>query len=701
MISVFLFLAAFMAAPGSHRCGLSVLASELENGTAAGIQAMRADRTADTAGTRLFPTTHFAIWYKTGTAPDAIRSPWDALPKGDSVPAIIRTLGNALEKAWTYYVDTLGMRPPLASSKDGLIAGAPPAGLYPVEICRPERIYDASHWQDTLYYGLAQPVGNDGASRLFLTSRAFNSPTYSWSYPLDVGGTFSMDYSQGDNWPNALQATAVHELFHAVEFRYETSLTHFLFESSSIAMEAMVLPSIKDHMYYFAPLFGYGPDSKNPTVPMLQSSSTESYRHAIYMTGLMHDAGRDIMSKLWLDRASRGGSGRGTILATMRDNLSSRYSLRESMIRYGMRVLLSGRLRNHAARWDTIPDYSPWENAALAPSSSKLLTTPQVGSNTWSSLGAGELKFLSDPAIAGDLQVTWLPTNGAFLARIDSTASGFVRETLPAGITIIPASRRESSLWIVGSDGSSSSDSSAASYVSASATLSFRKSAPVVPEDDLVRASFSDATEANDSISRIFGSSTGDSIVLKGYQNTSHLSYIVQLLFKPADDSLGIDLARGGTSFSFSSSPTLFLRNAELSTPSTRWRYAYLRRNGTWTRLATRRSDGRTVVSIPSLTVGSECQFILSSQSVATEPFPNPSTGDAPVVFPLGGDRSGLKLSIFAADGSLVRQWGSSELSFNTVWDLRNQYGYRVRPGVYTWVLWGSRDERGRILVGR
>lgn len=690
MISLIPLLLSLQAEAPVPRCGLTALhppESIAGDPVAMGayLQSIRPKRAANTVGTRLLRTPHFAIWYKLGSDSDAIAPALATIPPSDSVPTLVRTIASALEKAFSFYVDTLGMLPPLSSPDAGVIAEAPPAGLYPVEICRPERAISIK--EKSGYFGLtlAQP-SNLQASRIFISSKIVGIP---WNYRLDTGGTFNVNYSNTTSWLRAMEATAVHELFHAVQFRYETNLLHFLFESSAVAMEDAVLPEVDDHLYYLSQLYGFVSEEK--TVPMLRSCTTESYRHGLYIMGLMQDAGRGIVRKLWEDRGRNPNTSFGTILGTLRDNMPGNgLSYRESMIRYGQRILVGGRRRNWTTRWDTIPPFDPWDRAALSPILDSILVHPVAGNNSWS-LGPGEIKLLADPPISGNLRVTWIPTGGAFLARIDSSSSeGFIRQTFAPGITTIPASRRRSSLWILGSDGTDPANPTSVAYVNATANLTFKQSDPAIPSTDSchLRESFSDPS--------------GDSLVLTGCPTSTASSYEMDATLDtlPATEAARDSIARHGKAWVLSSNPALSLRNASLSVPG-RWKFAYARTGATWKRIPLRESRNRSILSWPELTIADSLPVFLSSLSVSTAPFPNPSVGDQPVTFPLGTELDGLKLSIFAADGSLVRHWGSSELSFNTVWNLRNLYGYRVRPGVYTWVLSGSRSERGRLLVGR
>lgn len=689
MISVAALLIALFGAPDIHRCGLSALQYEASSGAKSemGVSPAinRSTVAANTKGSRLLRTQHMAIWYKIGNDSDAITPALATIPATDTVPTMVREIAIALEQAWTYYVDTLGMLPPLPSSAPGVIAEAPPAGLYPVEICRAER---ASPGAIGSYFGLARYDQTEKhPSRLFIASKVLGT---GWSYLLQSGGTYNVNYSANlTSWRKALQATAAHELFHAVQFRYETNLSHFLFEASAVAVEDAVLPDVDDHLYYLSQLFGFNQD-KYRTLPFMQTDLNDAYRHALYVMGIMQDAGPGILRTLWEDRATRSNSDRTTILATLRDNLAKTpLPLRESVIRYGQRILVAGNRRGWTTRWDTIPTFHPWDRAALSPILDSILKRPVVGTNSWT-LGPGELRFLSDPPITGDLRVTWLPTGGAFLVRLDSTSDGFIRQTFAPGITSIPASRRKSSLWIVGSDGTDPSNPTATSYTNATANLSFKQSSPAIPSTDscLLRQSFPQLS--------------GDSIVLQGCPTSSHPSYEMDATIDtlPASDALRDSLAIHGKALVLSSNPTLSLRNATLSIPG-RWKFAYQREGASWKRLPLRASGTRSVLSWANITIADSFSLLLTSQSTGTAPFPNPSRDDQPITFPLGNELENLKLSIFASDGSLVRQWGATELSFNTVWNLRNLYGYRVRPGVYTWVLSGSRSERGRLLIAR
>lgn len=690
MISLFPLLLSLQAEASVPRCGLAALhppEGTTGNPVAMGayLESIRSKRSANTVGTRLLRTRHFAIWYKLGSDSDAIEPALATIPASDSAPTLVRTIGDALEKAYSFYVDTLGMLPPLPSSDAGVIAEAPPTGLYPVEICRPEQAITPT--PPPGYFGVTIPQSSNlQASRIFISSKVVGK---GWNYRLDTGGTFNVDYTNLASWLNAMEATAVHELFHAVQFRYETNLLHFLFESSAVAMEDAVLPDVDDHLYYLAQLYGYVSDEK--TIPMLKSCTTESYRHGLYVMGLMQDAGRSIVRKLWEDRGRNPNTSFGTILGTLRDNLPvNGLTYRESMIRYGQRMLIGGRRSNWTDRWDTIPPFDPWNRADHSPNLDKILVHPVAGNNSWP-LGPGEIKLLADPPITGNLRVTWIPTGGAFLARVDSIAgAGFIRETFPPGISTIPASRRKSSLWILGSDGTDPANPTSVAYANATANLTFKQSDPAVPSSDSCH------------LRETFADPSGDSLVLTGCPTTTATAYEMDATLDtlPATEAIRDSIARHGKAWVLSSSPALSLRNASLSVPG-RWKFAYARTGSTWKRISLRESGNRSILTWSELAIADSLPVFLSSQSVATAPFPNPSLDDQPVTFPLGADLDGLKLSIFAADGSLVRHWGSSELSFNTIWNLRNQYGFRVRPGVYTWVLSGSRSERGRLLVGR
>lgn len=688
------------------RCGLAHLHDEEKEQFAFGLAARP---TLATAGNGLLhQTDHFAIWYLIGGSPDSLEAPWNQVAVGDSVPSMIRTIGDDLDRAWRFYVDTLGMRPPLGAKSGWTIGGATPAGLYPVEFCRPETALDTSY-RNKRFYGLAltDPT-NPEQSNILLSSRVIGS---GWSYPLDTGGNLAASTRVGNGWLQAMRATAVHELFHASQFRYERSLRHFLFEASAVAMEARSLPDVNDHLQYYAALYKQVDGVNNPTKGILVSNTDFAYRHGLYLTGLLDEHGQSILPALWEDRASRAPTDPygTTILGTMTSTLAgNRGGWRESLIRYGMRILLTGMRRSWGAPWSDPDGFVPWSKAALAPVPAMLVAPPSIpGQWTSWTLTGGDLKFLSDPSIEGDLQVNWVGDSATFLVRLDSTSSGFVRETIPHGTTVIPAGRRRASLWIVGSDGTSPFAANPNRTTIASASLSFGTPAPPVAAIDgqPFRYVFPLVPDPRDARRMVGGQ------VLEGVSlvTDSVLPVLDSAVFAPDSvlDREGALLARSGSTWILRDSRgKLGLRDAKLSFPGHSEPKAYASSGLGWDRLTVANLADTLRISWAGLSLVEQSKLILTGMSAVSplleKVYPNPSVQDQPVHFRLSGNTEGVRLTILAGDGAHVREWKGADLGLEMVWDLRNSQGNRVRPGVYTWIISGpGLSKRGRLLVAR
>lgn len=691
------------------RCGLAHLHQNERERFAFGLSAGSMQAAKEEG--LLHRTDHFAIWYRIGGIADSLEAPWNRVPAGDSVPEMIRVIGEDLDRAWRLYVDTLGMRPPLAAKSALKFQGATPAGLYPIEFCRPETVLDTTH-RNKRYYGLAltDPT-NPEQSNVILSSRVIGS---GWNYPLDTGGTLASTTRIGNGWLQAMRATAVHELFHASQFRYERSLRHFLFEASAVAMEARSLPEINDHLQYYAALYKQLDGATYATKGMLGSITDMAYRHGLYLTGLMDERGGSILPALWEDRAARAPTDPygTTILGTMSSTLGgAQGGWRESLIRYGMRILLSGKRRSWGTPWLDPDGFVPWSKAALAPVPAMLAAPPSTpGQWTSWTLTGGDLKFLSDPSLEGDLQVNWVGDSATFLVRLDSLATGFVRETIPHGTTVIPASRRRSSLWIVGSDGTSPLAANPNRSVNATASLSFGIPSPpvLVTSGRAFRHVFPVVPDPTRTGRTIGGQ------VLEGISlvTDSVLPALDSAVFAPDSvlDREGAILARSGSTWVLRDTRgKLRLRDAKLSFPSHAESKAYQASGLGWDRLAVAQVEGSPDtlrIGWSELSLVEPIRLILTGSAVVAplleKVYPNPSVADQPVHFRLSGNVEGLRLTILASDGSFVRTWTGGELGLEMSWDLRNARGERIRPGVYTWILSGQgMSKRGRLLVGR
>lgn len=680
------------APPVVHRCGLTAFHGDQLQRFAAG--ALASERAVDATASRALETEHFVLWYRTGNDSDALAAPWDQPAVGDSVPNMVRTIARDLEGAWRLLVDTLGMRAPLPAAKGFVIGGNTPAGKYPVEFCRPERALSSSNWGNS-YYGLTNPVkGDPERSGILLSSKVLGT---GWSYTMETGGTLASDYRAGNDWLSAMRATAVHELQHAAQFRYERSLLHFLFETSAVAMEERVLPGVNDHLTYLSSLFTQHSSSANRTVGLLAPECTSSlaYRHGLYVMGLFADRGITTYKDLWEDRSRRAGDDPygTTILGTMESVLPpGSLSWRESLIRYGMRQILAGKRRDWASLWTVNPPYAPWRYAAVAPLPAMALDAPAAGSWLDRTLEGGELVFLKDPSLTGDLLVTLVADDGVFLTRFDSTSVGFLRQDLAPGTHFIPAATRRTSWWLLGSDGTSRLAANPDRSSSLSAHLSFERAPTPV------------ATLSGSPFRYVFPSGQ----VLSGTAvMTDSVLPVLDSGRSPTLDPDGRALASKGSVWTLSDARgRLRLRDARLEFPGLDGPNVFERAGGSWSRLSSSLRGDTLNATWSTLDLASALTLIATSTGLSVanmgKVHPNPSTGDTPIRFEVLGDPRGMRLVVLAADGSLVRSWRGDDLSPALRWDLRNDQGQRVRPGVYTWILAGSGSkERGRLLVAR
>lgn len=365
MQSVIVLLAALTAfASGTiHRCGLEIP----EPGWTPGQPLGRFSRPMLPAGaarslaqTRSLVTEHFILWYVLGTDSNAVQGNGRVVAAGDSVPGLVRSAATGLEHAWRYYVDTLGYLAPTSSGSGYFWQIASLPGKYPVEILNIGRtVYGG---RESGVFGLTIGEGRPPSEMLL----AADLPTFlpggwttgrnprqippGWNYPRDLdGGTQSENYQT--DWNVVMQATAAHELFHAVQYNYEANLSHFLFEASAVAMEKVVVPGESDYLYFSMAEMG-GLCGVSNLVPMFSATRSNAYPHSWYVKQLVGDFGEGMLKALWQQRAAAPNQ---SIEGALREVVAARtgVTLDTTMARYALRLGLSGR------RFDWLPRSFP------------------------------------------------------------------------------------------------------------------------------------------------------------------------------------------------------------------------------------------------------------------------------------------------------------------------------------------------------
>jgi hypothetical protein len=375
---------------------------------------------AEATGISSLQTEHFMIWWATSGPHAIVGTQAKAVAAGDSVPGLVRAGATALENAWHLYVDTLGYLPPKSAGQGYVWGETAPSGKVPVEFCTIATVLNSTQYR---YYGLTFPY-QDGSSAMLLAADLEDFG--GWSYTRDLDGrTQSENYTS--DWNTVMRATASHEEFHAVQFNYDISLGHFLFEASAVTMEKVAVPQETDYLYFAA--FELCPVSA--LTPLLSATYFSAYPHAWYVKQLMADLGDTILPALW---RQRGASPNQPIEMTLRTVIGARgWSFDTTLTRYALRLGLTGRRYGWLS-----PGFSSFVEASLFPSLSETETDSSVPKPV--PLDAGAIQEWIDTAgNTADRIVAWIPDAGANLAHTwklgTTTGSERLRGSIRQGVS--------------------------------------------------------------------------------------------------------------------------------------------------------------------------------------------------------------------------------------------------------------------------
>ena len=689
VIALPMALALAAATENVQRCGLALLPQGWKPSPPPLADSARASTARSLAsGVQTLLTTHFAIFWTAsgnnavqtgGTRPDP-----RSAAAGDSVPALVRSAATGLEKAWSRYVDSLGYRKPHGVSISYLWQIAPPAGRYPVEICDVDSVYRGAG-----VFGITIPF-TDGSSAMLLAANLPTFEKYAWSFPLDAAPATRVSSNYSRNWDTVMRATAAHELFHAVQFRYETGLDHFLFEASAVAMETRVVPEESDYLFYLNPSRG-GLADVGDLVPLTASLSSNqlslTYDHAWYVLQLLQDRGLSVLRSLW---ESRGGTN-ATIRTTLRsvlDQGSDSYD--SSLARYALRVALSGRRSNWLAPW-----FSPFSDALLFPT----LTNLVAASDSYRQipLTGGAIRVWIDTATASagsDRIVNWLPDAGASLRHAwkNGTTSG--SEWARGPIRQDAAPRRQDA-WAIANPGPQAALRSFATVDSASPAL-WTSTAP-----PRTQATAGTAFSWSSGAAILSGTPSADAAC------TPRL-YLD--LWEPSagrDPTAAAVANRAGSHSAVlaDADRTLSLAGTRLELPwGSMGAVLVDRGDGAWIQPKFESSASSTTVQLDALDLSIPLRVLAAPGPVpagsVSLPRPNPSRHGTPIRFPVNGGAGGATLEILAQDGTAVRTFTVPDGANEVVWDVRTSSGKKVRPGMY-WFVWRGIEGavRGKILV--
>jgi len=626
-----------------------------------------------------YQTEHFHFFWSTD-ATHGIKGAGASVAAGDEIPRLIREASIAMEKAWRLYVDTLGYLPPKPLSTSYGWGLPVAAGKLPVEFGHVAKLANYGD-PDHMVYGISG-LETGGATGIVLAANL--AEFVNWSYYRDIDGKLvGSDYK--NDWVLAIQATASHEFFHSIQYRYDTRLEEStLFEASAVAMERKVYPEETDYLSFLG-----NPDVR-PSSGLAKFETHGSlfgaggsYEHAWFVTQLMQDRGDDILKRLWEFNKENKTSYRKALRNVLRND---GWSLDSTLLRYAVRVGRTGR----RSTWN-VPSLAGFTDAAMFP---RLSGTLQVSADTKFDLEVGRIQEWIDTASPNaERLVVWIPEPGVSMARTFVSPSGTGWEVCKGSVRLHGRDRARN-VWSIANAGPPE--------LLPGATANAAKIRLFVtnPPDSIVSV-------AGDPFS--WRSSSGIQLAgtAKSTASSTPLAHLDEWRPDPAiEDWAARTVSNGGHALVLEDADRrLALTNATVKLPFAPERVYVGNGDGKWFPATFRSTTGGVEVSFGELDLSTPIRILTSNGGVlkpkAMDAQGNPSTGGKPIRFPLDGATDGAVLQILAQDGSCVRrlrsQWGRSEV----VWDLKNEGGQKVRPGVY-WYVWenvvGAR--RGTLLVG-
>ncbi len=604
------------------------------------------------------------------------------MPTNDSIPRLVRVVSLAMEKAWRLYVDTLGYLPPLGMSTSYGWGLPVPVGKLPVEFGDVATLANYSTGAGFIY-GVAGPESG-GTSGIVLSSKL--TTAINWEFVKDLDGRL-IGSNYPVSWESTMQATASHELFHSIQYRYDNRiLSSPLFEASAVAMERKAYPDETDYLAFLG-----NPDGKNPSgLAILETLTSlygpggqDSYEHGWYFTQLMQDRGPDILRRLWEFNKSNKTSIQKTLLHVLK---SDGWSLDSSLLRHALRLGRTGKRSNWA-----IPSLAGFTDAAMFP---RLTGSLRPTSSSVFSLQAGGIQEWIDTASPNAQRlVVWLPDPGVSMGRSFATPGGFGWEVCRGSVRLHGRDGARN-VWSIANAGPPEN------LPGSSATRAkLRLSVTTPPDSILVKVGEPFA----------WRSASGATLSGKAKLSGAVTPLLHEDVWKPdpaIEDWAARAVSSGGHALVLEDADRkLTLSDAVLRLPYAAQKIYVGPGDGTWSPVGFREVSGSAEISLGELDLSAPVRVLVSAdappKSRALEATGNPSRGGKPIRFPLDGATDGAVLQIFAQDGGGVRrirsQWGQA----GVVWDLRNESGQRVRPGVY-WYVWenviGAR--RGTLLVG-
>ncbi len=632
---------------------------------------------------QVFQTEHFAFWWSVDPSGThrIIGDPAKILV-GDSVPEIVRVSSNALEKAWKTYVDSLHYLPPIPSAQSYLWNQVSPAGKYPVELCNVGTALN--DYQN--YYGVAVPNGASGQSNLMLASNLVSFGDHVF-YTRDLDGA-KVEMNYATQWREAIKATCVHELFHAVQFNYETNIgAHGFFEASAVAMETRLVPESYDYLQFCPALAKLDQQTPFPT-----GLSGDAYPGGWQVRSMMDDLGVEVVKALWESRQATH-SNPPSFLTTLRQILPQapfHGSFDTQLVRHSVRVALTGRRSVwHPSELSTFPD------ADQFPTLSGGLWRPDL--LTPLPLALGGIQVVIDTlAYIQDRIFVWVPDEGVLMAYI-SNSQDMVQVSWHKGSVRVPATVGHRSIWTLANPGNPRALWSAAHTDSSLSHYALITASPQVSVQD----------------GQILSWTSGDGFTLSGKSLTQggvtpmlHLDVWHPLAAKDPFAARVANGARGHSLILEDADHRLSLTDANLRLNGLSVGKAYFGSgDGNWQALGVTQTAGASVLELGTLDLSNPLRILVdSADPLNVHPSvrrSGPSLLGGVVRFPTGIGGTD-QLEIFTVNGGLVRELKAQAGQSEVVWDLRNRHNQLVKPGVYWYVWRGTAGPRpGQFLIAR
>lgn len=247
----------------------------------------------DSVYTRL--TKHFEIFY-------TLKGPHK------TTTAYIDSLEKALEYAWDFHVNQSGMLPPKGYFETHQYQMPTQSDHYPVEVIDLTMLRNSIELLDSdtcyLCFGLTLPMANDESILLIendfkhgskhspvIDTAHLNEKSCPYVQPTEEFTNPVHNYSYTKNFMPALRVTAVHELYHAIQFRYLNTSVNFWFEASASGVEEIAVPDVDD---YFEHLSSIANNVGHP-YPTLRTP----YGAGILFLYLHNHVGHDVNRLIW------------------------------------------------------------------------------------------------------------------------------------------------------------------------------------------------------------------------------------------------------------------------------------------------------------------------------------------------------------------------------------------------------------------